>query len=311
MAIQIRRGTNAQWESNKSNIVAGEPAITTDTGRFFVGTGSGTYQEYAQATRTVNGHPLTSNVEVFAQDIPSKNLLPNKAHTQTINGVTFTTNADGSVTVNGTASGNALFWLLGNQNATMTLPSGTYTLSGCPSGGTSSTYRLSVYNNQGIGYQHDYGSGGNFPSLDGGMKFAIVVFSGATVSNKVFYPMVRPSSITDGTYVPYAMTNVELTQKFAFVQIACNLNELSYNASGTATGYLEKTWDGYDNTKWAIAGFSVSSSGINDLSFIQIMPVYFNTTKIYFGYENRRTTSTTRAFYVNVFLYQAGNVTPT
>lgn len=46
MAIQIRRGTDSQWESNKSNIVAGEPAITTDTGRLFVGTGTGTYEEY-------------------------------------------------------------------------------------------------------------------------------------------------------------------------------------------------------------------------------------------------------------------------
>ena len=46
MAIQIRRGTNTQWEGGKSNIVEGEPAITTDTGRFFVGTGTGTYQEF-------------------------------------------------------------------------------------------------------------------------------------------------------------------------------------------------------------------------------------------------------------------------
>lgn len=46
MAIQIRRGTNAQWESNKSNIVAGEPAITTDTGRLMVGTGTGAFAEF-------------------------------------------------------------------------------------------------------------------------------------------------------------------------------------------------------------------------------------------------------------------------
>lgn len=46
MAIQIRRGTDSAWNSNKSNIVAGEPVITTDTGRLFVGTGSGTYAEF-------------------------------------------------------------------------------------------------------------------------------------------------------------------------------------------------------------------------------------------------------------------------
>ncbi len=47
MAIQIRRGTDANWEANNSNIVEGEPAITTDSGRFFVGTGFGTYAEFA------------------------------------------------------------------------------------------------------------------------------------------------------------------------------------------------------------------------------------------------------------------------
>lgn len=45
MAIQIRRGSKAEWELNNSNIVAGEPAIALDTGDVFVGTGSGTYVE--------------------------------------------------------------------------------------------------------------------------------------------------------------------------------------------------------------------------------------------------------------------------
>ena len=47
MAIQIRNGTNTEWESNNSNIVAGEPAIATDAERFFVGTASGNYAEFA------------------------------------------------------------------------------------------------------------------------------------------------------------------------------------------------------------------------------------------------------------------------
>lgn len=55
MAIQIRRGTNASWESNYSNIVDGEPAITLDTGRFMVGTGSGIFSEFA-------------NIEILADD---------------------------------------------------------------------------------------------------------------------------------------------------------------------------------------------------------------------------------------------------
>ena len=47
MAIQIRRGADAQWEANKSNIVVGEPAITTDSERFLVGTSAGAFAEFA------------------------------------------------------------------------------------------------------------------------------------------------------------------------------------------------------------------------------------------------------------------------
>lgn len=54
MAIQIRRGTDSQWESNKTNIVAGEPAVTTDTERFFVGTGSGTFAEFPSVTKVAD-----------------------------------------------------------------------------------------------------------------------------------------------------------------------------------------------------------------------------------------------------------------
>ena len=47
MAIQIRRGTNSEWESNKSNIVVGEPAVATDSARAFIGTASGSAMELA------------------------------------------------------------------------------------------------------------------------------------------------------------------------------------------------------------------------------------------------------------------------
>lgn len=47
MAIQIRRGSNAEWEVNNSNIVVGEPAVATDSKRAFIGTASGSYMELA------------------------------------------------------------------------------------------------------------------------------------------------------------------------------------------------------------------------------------------------------------------------
>ena len=62
MAIQIRRGTDANWEANKSNIVQGEPAITTDSERFFVGTGDGTYAEFLNVDDLTNVAKLTYTV---------------------------------------------------------------------------------------------------------------------------------------------------------------------------------------------------------------------------------------------------------
>lgn len=242
MAIQIRRGTNSQWESNKSNIVAGEPAIATDTGRLFVGTGAGTYQEYAQATRMVNGHPLTSDVEVFAQDIPSKNLLSyNCPSSYTTNGITYTVNADGSITANGTATALSTFIF----SSSCFLKAGTYILNGCPIGGSSTTYEISLGVHNILSKTNDYGNGATF-TLQNDLTLSyvqIVVRSGQTVSNKVFYPMIRPSTITDGTYVPYSATNIELTKKTYLTQdqytnIANNANLIAVpNKSGSITGY--------------------------------------------------------------------------
>lgn len=69
MAIQIRRGTDAQWESNKTNIVAGEPAVTLDTGRFFVGTGSGTYEEYINVNSIEDSLTSTATNKVLSANM--------------------------------------------------------------------------------------------------------------------------------------------------------------------------------------------------------------------------------------------------
>lgn len=61
MAIQIRRGTDANWESNYTNIVVGEPAITTDSERFLVGTSSGTFAEFSNMVTLANPYDPTSS----------------------------------------------------------------------------------------------------------------------------------------------------------------------------------------------------------------------------------------------------------
>ena len=71
MAIQIRRGTNANWEANNSNIVAGEPAITTDSERFLVGTSSGAFAEFPNIDELVDPYDITANY-VIGQNVNYK-----------------------------------------------------------------------------------------------------------------------------------------------------------------------------------------------------------------------------------------------
>lgn len=119
----------------------------------------------------------------------------------TQNGITFTPVYDGKnllyINVNGTATDNAYTTIASN----VTIPSGTYILNGCPSGGGESTYRM--YTNS-LNY-FDYGNGATF-TLNAEYTFAnlvIYVFKGQALNNLKFYPMIRQASVTDSTYEPY------------------------------------------------------------------------------------------------------------
>lgn len=138
----------------------------------------------------------------------AKNLCPNNATTKTDGDVTFTVNSDGSVTLNGTASATVGFEL---KTYGRWLKAGVrYILNGC-TGGSDSTYKLSV----------NRSTGDLAKCLDGDVEFTvdntfdyrvwIVVFSGTQFNNLTIYPMIRLASDSDDTYVPYAMTNRELT----------------------------------------------------------------------------------------------------
>lgn len=149
----------------------------------------------------------------------AKNLLPNEATSRTINGVTFTVNADGSISVSGTASANAVLQIIANdsffENKFETGEK--YILTGCPSGGSGSTYFMQTFRMPTV---YDYGEGVEFTygSTGTGKVVQIVVMSGYAISGSLtFKPMIRLATDTDDTYVPYAMTNRELTESLKVV----------------------------------------------------------------------------------------------
>lgn len=148
----------------------------------------------------------------------AKNLLEVTSTTRTVNGVTFTVNNDQTITVNGTNTGTSTALFVIND---IPLQSGiAYTLSGCPSGGSSATYYIgSLDTTNWSEFTTDTGNGGT-ATLDEPktIRFRIGIRSGVTVNNLLFRPMLRRAEITDASFVPYAPTNRELYEMILALQ---------------------------------------------------------------------------------------------
>ena len=122
--------------------------------------------------------------------------------TQTINGVTFTVNSDGSVTCNGTASATTFY------RKSLYLQKGSYIISGCPQNGSKSSYIITMRDRNGGYYSgingDDTGTGKTIITTEYLLFQCIIrIASGYTCDNLTFYPMIRRADIEDSTYEPY------------------------------------------------------------------------------------------------------------
>lgn len=138
-----------------------------------------------------------------------KNLLLNKATTQTVNGVTFTVNTDGTVLVDGTATATIQFEL----NPSVYVGTGNkIIISGCPNVDSEYNIRLRLTEENTPTYViDDIGESVTYEATADKYGCRIIIFNGYTANNILFKPMIRLASDPDDTYQPYAMTNRELT----------------------------------------------------------------------------------------------------
>lgn len=127
----------------------------------------------------------------------------------TYGNVQITVNSDGSLTLNGTANADALFYFhtRTNDDYPFILPIGNYTLTGVPTG--YSAYNLRIGYNKGssgstIG--SDTGSGVAITENDGTNQYGIWLgfSSGVVFNNLKIYPMIRLASESDATFEPYS-----------------------------------------------------------------------------------------------------------
>ena len=178
-----------------------------------------TWKPYAETNKE-----LTDNKVSWVENglIGAKNLLPypfyETSHTE--NGVTFTDNGDGSVTIvtNGASTGAARFNLYGGQGNSNLLPNIFVGMRG------SMKYSTGSYNSNVYIYCQpftaDYSAHDNINDTDGTgwivtnralIRVAIYVASGTTLNTPItVYPMLRIPNDSDDTWQPYAPTNRDL-----------------------------------------------------------------------------------------------------
>jgi hypothetical protein len=132
----------------------------------------------------------------------SNNLIPYPftETTKTEDGVTFTDNGDGTVTLTGTHGGNSPAFTLG----TITIKeSGNYYLSGCPEGGGNSSYALVAWGGS-TGNVMDVGAGKGFYANAGEVFEVTVNVTGAPVGatfNVTFKPQLEVGESARGASV--------------------------------------------------------------------------------------------------------------
>ena len=146
----------------------------------------------------------------------AKNLLiyPYAETTKTVNGITYTDNGDGSLTISGTATASDNF-MFSSKSKTQSLMDRLKGKKVILSGGVSQNIKVQLwYEGLANAYADTTGDGVEFvfPDVNVNWNIAIVVLNGTAISTPItIKPMLRLAEYTDATYEPYAQTNRQLT----------------------------------------------------------------------------------------------------
>lgn len=206
------------------------------------------------------------------------NSLDNTATTITKNGLTFTVNSDKSVTVVGTPTVDTFIII-----NTYTEKQGNHILSGCPSGGSASGYRLYCYNvSTNLTIETDLGEGVEF-TLDENLEIGVsILVKSGTVMNHTFYPMIRPADIEDDTYEPYVAD---------LKSLVCNVEKIEMIETMT-TPATEARYYTYMATKKCIINLTFTACFGN--TGAKVISIYrnFDTVASSYNYDGASLTAT-------------------
>ena len=182
------------------------------------------------------------------------------------NGLVITSQQDGSITVNGTATADT--WYAINRNIEKRLPMNTpMTLSGSPAGGSTKSYYIGLY----IGgkWFADVGTGNTdikFTTREISSRVEVSIIKGTVCNNLTFYPKIEVGT----TITPYS--------KYTGQTTTLTLPHTIYGGTmDTVTGEGQETWklltlDGTTNKFYA----SVNYWNLPDYSSIGVGNWYLN-----------------------------------
>lgn len=216
------------------------------------------------------------------------NAYPYYEGSHTDHNVVWTDNGDGTVVANGKATGangdfNCHSHSATNELYQLILPNGKYIVSGCPTGGSTSTYYIQIgcYDTAGENFVvlgRDLGNGveitlnGDYYSVNSvRLNITCRVYNNYTANNLVFKPMIRLAGDNDNTWQPYAMTNKQITDWTRNVKKNYTLILNKNNLSTSATSY-DCNWKDYTELYITLGTYE------NLIAQMEIPSTYFDGT---------------------------------
>ena len=178
---------------------------------------------------------------------PNVLVYPYYQTTRTASGITFTDNGDGTITANGTATADVYFYC---ARYSTDYGVGQYFLTGCPDGGSRSTYSMYMYVDGANSW--DFGKGNYVTVKNPPASEAVVIKigSGTTVNNMLFTPQLKKVSAYIGNYesipIPYSLSD-GTTNGITYTQ-----DGHSATLNGTATATFN----------YRIAGWTIAQGAI-------------------------------------------------
>lgn len=161
-----------------------------------------------------------------------KNIINHIGNSMTLLGLTFTVNADRSITINGTATDDVFYTL---SDTGWTLKPGIYTMHGTPTDGAIEKYYMYLY----PWYHSDVGAGKVFEiNEEAEATMRIYVKKGTVCNNLIFRPMIELGS-TATRYEPYQGE----TFSASFGQTVYG-GTVDVNTGAMTVDHVVKTFDG-------------------------------------------------------------------